>query len=245
MLSVKEKYFFEENRYINLGLLLSQSEVKHVNSTIEHLKEIESENACKELFESKYIRHPRENGAYRLADLVNKGEVFDIFYTHPRVLVAVEAVLGKQFKLSSLNYRSAKPDNGLQKLHVDWGNTVVAPNYRVCNSIWLLDDFIMENGSSRIVPKSHRLKQLPDQMIEDPFADHPDEIRILGPAGSLFVFNSHTWHGGNSYDTNADLRSIHSYFCLRSQPQQINQSKYITESTAIRIGKMGRYILDI
>ena len=243
MLTQKEKQFLEENGYLNLGVLLSESEVNSINTRMEELKEIEGENAGKELVESKYIRHPKEEGADRLADLVNKGKIFDVFYTHPRVLEGIETVLGKEFKLSSLNYRAAKPGMGLQKLHVDWGNTVVDSNYKVCNSIWLLDDFTMENGSTRIVPKSHMFKQLPDQALEDPFEEHPDEIRIMGTAGSVFIFNSHVWHGGTTNHTTADRRSIHSYFCSRDQAQQINQSKYITKNTAHRIGKKGRYIL--
>ena len=245
MLTPEEKQFLEKNGYLNLGVLLSESEVKSINSRIKELKEIEGENAGKELVESKYIRHPKEEGVDRLADLVNKGEMFDIFYTHPRVLEGIETVLGKEFKLSSLNYRAAKPGMGLQKLHVDWGNTVVDSKYKVCNSIWLLDNFTKENGSTRIVPKSHKLNILPDQELEDPFEEHPNEIRIKGPVGSVFIFNSHVWHGGTTNHTSSDRRSIHSYFCSRDQPQQINQSKYITKNTAQRIGNKGRYILDV
>ena len=245
MLTSNEENFLEENGYLNLGILLNDEEVETVNSRLEELKRIEGENAGIELVESKYIRHPKEEGADRLADLVNKGEIFDIFYTHPRVLAGIACVLGKEFKLSSLNYRAAKPGKGLQKLHVDWGNTVVNKKYKVCNSIWLLDDFTTENGSTRVVPKSHKLNMLPSQSLEDPFKEHPDEIKITGPAGSVFIFNSHVWHGGTNNHTQKDRRSIHSYFCCRDQPQQINQAKYITPKTANRIGKKGRYILDV
>ena len=245
MLTLEEKKFLEENGYLNLGVLLSKTEVEAINFRLEELKQIEGEDAGKELVESKYIRHPKEEGADRLADLVNKGEIFDVFYTHPRVLAGIAGVLGKEFKLSSLNYRAAKPGKGLQKLHVDWGNTVVNSNYKVCNSIWLLDDFTLENGSTRVVPKSHKFDVLPDQALEDPFAKHTDEIRITGPAGSVFIFNSHVWHGGTTNHTDKDRRSIHSYFCSRDQPQQINQAKYITQKTAHRIGKKGRHILDV
>ena len=100
MLTQKEKQFLEENGYLNLGVLLSESEVNSINTRMEELKEIEGENAGKELVESKYIRHPKEEGADRLADLVNKGKIFDVFYTHPRVLEGIETVLGKEFKLS-------------------------------------------------------------------------------------------------------------------------------------------------
>ncbi|MDA0937076.1 MAG: phytanoyl-CoA dioxygenase, partial [Bacteroidetes bacterium] len=86
MLTLEEKKFLEENGYLNLGVLLSKTEVEAINSRLEELNQIEGEDAGKELVESKYIRHPKEEGADRLADLVNKGEIFDVFYTHPRVL---------------------------------------------------------------------------------------------------------------------------------------------------------------
>jgi hypothetical protein len=96
---------------------LSTEQVQKIN---QRLDELMTQEGGAELADSKYIRHPKEEGADRLADLVNKGEIFDIFYTHPRVLAGIEAVLGQSFKLSSLNYRAAKPSKGLQKLHVDW-----------------------------------------------------------------------------------------------------------------------------
>ncbi|NBS20083.1 MAG: phytanoyl-CoA dioxygenase, partial [Flavobacteriia bacterium] len=70
-------------------------------------------------------------------------------------------------------------------------------------------------------------------------------IRILAPAGSVFIFNSHVWHGGTTNLTQADRRSIHSYFCSRDQPQQVDQKRYIKQSTADRIGAKGRRVLDV
>jgi len=245
MLTNQEIEFLDTYGYLNLGQLLTAEQVKQVNVRIEELMQSEGENAGAELAESKYIRHPKEEGADRLANLVNKGSMFDVFYTHPRVLASIEAVLGQSYKLSSLNYRAAKPGKGLQKLHVDWKNTVVNGSYKVCNSIWLFDDFTAQNGSTRIVPKSHKLKSLPDEVMADPNDKHPDEIRIIAPAGSVFIFNSHVWHGGTTNQTDQVRRSIHSYFCTREQPQQIDQKKYITEETLHRISEKGRHILDV
>jgi ectoine hydroxylase-related dioxygenase (phytanoyl-CoA dioxygenase family) len=245
MLSKSDIEFLDTYGYLNLGQLLTVEKVRQVNDRIYELMDREGENAGAELAESKYIRHPKEEGADRLADLVNKGEVFDVFYMHDLVLAGIEAVLGKDYKLSSLNYRAAKPNNGLQKLHVDWKNTVADGAYQVCNSIWLLDDFTAENGSTRIVPKSHKLKSLPDEVMADPLEKHPDEIRIIAPAGSVFIFNSHVWHGGTTNQTDKVRRSIHSYFCRRELPQQIDQKKYLTAETSERIGEKGRGILDV
>ena len=245
MLTNQEFEFLDTYGYLNLGQLLTLEQVEQVNERLAELLQSEGENAGAELQESKYIRHPKEEGADRLADLVNKGMIFDIFYTQPRVLAGIEAVLGHSYKLSSLNYRAAKPGKGLQKLHVDWKNTVVSGSYKVCNSIWLLDDFTEYNGATRIVPKTHKLDILPEEAMPNPTEKHPDEIRIIAPAGSVFIFNSHVWHGGTTNETTHDRRSIHSYFCTRDQPQQIDQKKYITPETLRRISARGRHILDV
>lgn len=81
--------------------------------------------------------------------------------------------------------------------------------------------------------------------MEDPMLKHPDEICIIAPTGSVYIFNSHVWHGGTNNETAHDRRSIHSYFCTREQPQQIDQKKYITDETKQRIGSAGQWILDV
>ncbi|SHI87144.1 phytanoyl-CoA dioxygenase family protein [Pseudozobellia thermophila] len=245
MLSKDELGFLEENGYLDLGQLLTDEEVGAINNRIDELLVEEGENAGSELAESKYIRHPKEEGAHRLADLVNKGAVFDVFYTHPKVLAGIAAVLGNDYKLSSLNYRAAKPGKGLQKLHVDYKNAVVDQAYKVCNSIWLLDDFTPENGATRIVPGTHKSDRLPDEVLKDPYLPHPEEILINAPAGSVFIFNSHVWHGGTTNTTSKTRRSIHSYFCAADQPQQIDQKKYITQETRNRISNRAKEILDV
>jgi ectoine hydroxylase-related dioxygenase (phytanoyl-CoA dioxygenase family) len=245
MLTQQEIETLNQEGYLFLGQLLTETEVAEVNDRITALMQAEGENAGAELVASKYIRYPKEAGADRLADLVNKGSVFDKFYTHPRVLAGIEAVIGSQYKLSSLNYRAAKPGKGLQKLHVDWRNAVANGAYKVCNTIWLLDDFTEHNGATRIVPGTHKLPILPDEAMADPMLKHPDEIRIIAPAGSVYLFNSHVWHGGTNNETAHDRRSIHSYFCSREQPQQIDQKAYITEETKQRIGLSGQWILDV
>jgi len=234
-LSPAEKDFLDQNGYLNLGQLLTPLQVEQINAKIYSLMTTEGEKAGSELLDSPYIRHPKEAGADRLADLVNKGDVFDVFYTHPRVLAGIAHVLGRSIKLSSLNYRAAKPGMGLQKLHVDWHESVPPGEYKVCNSIWLLDNFSKANGATRIVPGTHLSGELPQHLLADPEAPHPDEVIIEAPAGSVFIFNSHAWHGGTTNQKEKSRRSIHSYFCRSDQPQQVDQSRYIKTETLNRL----------
>jgi len=147
--------------------------------------------------------------------------------------------------LSSLNFRAAKPNRGLQKLHVDWHEAVSPGPYRVCNSIWLLDDFSVANGATRLVPRTHLCGKMPDEEMEDPLQPHPNEIILEAPAGTVVIFNSHVWHGGTTNRTKQPRRAIHSYFCRRDEPQQTPQQKFIQQDTLDRIPNAARWLLNV
>lgn len=245
LFSDEEKEILDFEGYLSLGCLLSEQEMDALIDRVGELVHKEGEQGGHELFKAKHIKHPKEEGVDRLANLVNKGEVFDPLYTHPKLLAAVSHLLGAEFKLSSLNYRAAKPGKGLQKLHVDWREAIEPGDYRVCNSIWLLDDFFVENGATRLVPKSHLLGKTPEEVMEDPLDTYRDEIILEAPAGTVVVFNSHVWHGGTVNHTDKDRRAIHSYFCRRDQPQQTDQKMWILEETIERIGEPGRWLLNV
>lgn len=187
----------------------------------------------------------QEAGTARLSDLVNKGEVFDIFYTHPLVLAGVAHVLQGDVKLSSLNSRAALPGQGHQGLHADWGPLELSEGFQVCNSIWLLDDFTPDNGATRVVPGTHRSGRSPADVLEDPSATHPDEQLLLASAGTVVIFNSHLWHGGTTNRTDRPRRAVHSYFTRRHQPQQLDQRAYVRDATRRRLSPVARYIVDV
>ena len=170
--------------------------------------------------------------------------MFDPCFTDSRVLACISHVLG-DFKLSSLNFRAALPGHGLQPLHADYGSPVRPGEYQVCNSIWLLDDFTADNGATRVVPGSHRFARRAREALADPAAPHPDEIRLVAPAGTVVVFNSHLWHGGTLNRSDRARRALHSYFTRRANGQQLNQKKYIRPETLARLSPAARFILDV
>src|SRR5205085_3967068 len=138
-------------------------------------------------------------GARRLTKLVDKGEVFDLVIQSARVLDCMESVLGPELKLSSLNVRSADPNNNwAQPLHADSGAIADERGYWVCNSVWMLDDFTAENGAIRMVPGSQRWGRLPrpDERCEG-------ETLVMGPAGTVVIMNAHMWHGATANRTPA------------------------------------------
>lgn len=244
-LSPDETRFLDEKGYLPLHDVLTTELLEGLRSRLDELLQEEGDAAGSELLESKMVKHPTEEGAERLSDLVNKGRVFDRCYTHPRILAAVAHVVGPHFKLSSLNSRASRPGFGLQALHADYPSAVSPGDYRVCNTIWLLDDFTEENGATRLVPGSHLSGATPEEAMSDPRKPHPDEILLVEPAGTVVVFNSHVWHGGTENRSRAPRRALHAYFCRRDQTQQIDQGRYITAETFDRLSPEARWILDV
>ncbi|MDA0586738.1 MAG: phytanoyl-CoA dioxygenase family protein [Planctomycetota bacterium] len=170
----------------------------------------------------------QEEGSRRLANLVNKGEVFQRVVVEPRLLGLVELVISGGFKLSSLNVRSANPHNGIgQPLHADMGAVADERGFWVCNSVWMLDDFTADNGPLRVVPGSHHWGQTPQETLEDPSAPHPEEAILTGKAGTVVVMNAHCWHGGQANRTDRPRTALHAFFSRRDKPQQQYQKRLI------------------
>ena len=202
------------------------------------------------------IEAHQEKGADRLANLVNKDPIFEKCFTHPRILAAMDHVLSGNIKLNSLNGRAAVPGEGLQSLHTDFGHgtgdkrrfveTAVEPgHYRVCNSIWLLDDFTEENGATRVVPGSHRWHKVPSEEMPQPMASHPDEQLLIFPAGTVVIVNGHTWHGGTLNVSNRPRRALHSSFSERAYCQLTVQRRYIVGEVYSRLSPAARHVLEL
>lgn len=204
---------------------------------LEELWEEEGEKAGLEVHQ--------QPGARRLADLVNKGAVFDAVWQNPRVLAAAYAIFGRPFKLFSLNARDALPGQGAQALHADWGPREADEPCRVVNAIWMLDPFRPETGATRIVPGSHRLAGGPTDHLADPEAPHPHERLAVGEIGSVLVYNAHAWHGGTRNQGSGRRRALHCAFVDRDFPQQTDQRRYLRPETAARLSPVARYLLDV
>ncbi|MFJ8015059.1 phytanoyl-CoA dioxygenase family protein [Streptomyces sp. NPDC096339] len=227
----------DERGFVVLRDLLSVHQVEELRRRLVDLLAEEGESAGTEV--------NKEPGTERVSDLVNKGGVFEVCFTHPLLLAAVHRVLG-EFKLSSLSSRSPSTSQGDQPLHADWGGTAPEPgDYQVFNSIWVLDAFTVDNGATRVVPGSHLWAQSPADVMMDPTAPHPAEELVLAPSGSLVIFNGHLWHGGTRNRSGRPRQALHSYFTRRSNAQQLDQAAFARAETLARLSLAARFILDV
>ncbi|HZT32055.1 MAG TPA: phytanoyl-CoA dioxygenase family protein [Bryobacteraceae bacterium] len=235
MLSDSEKRQLDEQGYLVLPDLMGPALLAEVRARVEELFAKEGEKAGAEF--------KQEPGARRLANLVDKGEVFERVILTPRVLEAMAHVLGKEFKLSSLNVRAANPHGDCaQPLHADSGALADERGYWVCNSVWMLDDFTEENGATRMIPGSHRWRRLPPPDCYDP---QPGEQLVTGKAGTVVVMNAHMWHGASANRTGRPRRAMHVYYTRWDKPQQQYQKALVREEVQRRLSPEARRLLAL
>ncbi len=228
----------DEQGWVVLPGVMDREFLEAARVRVEELWEQEGENAGWEF--------RKEPGARRLANLVDKGEVFERVVSHPQVLEFVRHVLGEDCKLSSLNARSTDPFWAeAQPLHCDAGAVSDERGFWVCNTIWLLDNFTPDNGATRVVPGSHRWGRLPQEVLADPAAPHPEQVLVTGESGTVVVMNTHAWHGGTANRTAKPRRALHGFYCRRDKPQQQYQKALLREETMRRMPLEVRQILAL
>jgi ectoine hydroxylase-related dioxygenase (phytanoyl-CoA dioxygenase family) len=237
-MTVSDRESLDRFGYVVIEDVLEANALEIVRNRVEELYDVEGENAGSEF--------RNEPGARRLANLVDKGEVFERLIAIPRILEQVAHVLGNEFKLSSFNARSANPfSTEAQPLHCDAAALPDEKGFWVCNTIWLLDDFTANNGATRIVPGSHKWCKLPESVLQHPAAPHPQETLVLGRAGSVVVMNTHAWHGGTANRTGSDRRALHAFYCRNDKPQQQYQKRLLRPETQSRLSSELRVLLAL
>ncbi|MBL8220508.1 MAG: phytanoyl-CoA dioxygenase family protein [Bryobacterales bacterium] len=228
----------DEQSFVVLEHFMSAAFLEEVRAQLEAVFAAEGETAGSEF--------RQEQDTKRLANLVDKGEVFRTLISMPEILEYVGAVIPGEFKLSSLNARAPNPQSDwVQPLHCDTGSLPDEKGNTICNVIWMLDDFTAANGATRLVPGSHRWGRLPQEVMEDAMAAHPEEILLLAPAGSVAVVNTHAWHGGTANRSGGPRRCVHAFYTRWDKPQQQFQDGMLSKETKAALSPELRKLLAI
>ncbi len=235
MLSPSEKQQLDDLGYLVLPGFVPPPMLDALRDRVETLWAEEGDQAGSEFRD--------EPGTRRLANLVDKGAIFADIVTMPKILECMEHVIGPGYKLSSLNARSTNPHNGdAQPWHADTGAVADERGYWVCNSIWMLDDFTVENGATRMIPRSHTWRRLPGP---GDAGSLPGEELVTGRAGTVVIMNTHMWHGGTANHTDRCRRALHAFYTRDDKPQQQYQKRLLRPETLAALTPSQRRVLSI
>ncbi|MEM7341779.1 MAG: phytanoyl-CoA dioxygenase family protein [Actinomycetota bacterium] len=121
-------------------------------------------------------------------------EAWEALGTH---LVVLELAAGLMTQPTfAAHGRNPQPGFGQQGLHADSRPRAPGDPVLAVTAIWMIDAFTEHNGATRVVPGTHVQRGAVPRRLAQPDAHHPDEVIIVGPAGSVVVLNGHVWHSG-------------------------------------------------
>jgi len=199
--------------------------------------------------------------------LINKGLIFQKLFENEVAHEIVEHVLGPHFLLSDFSATITHPGNGQMGLHKDqwWfpeprmpaeshqrcgsidrsnvskGLPCVAKSPInppvICNVLWMISDFTVDNGGTRIVPGSHLSGTNPE-----PHGDYKT-INATGRAGSAVIFEGRTWHSADLNTSNASRYGITTYYGAPQFRQMLNFTYGMKQEVTNNLSSKSRALL--
>ena len=127
--------------------------------------------------------------------LVNRHKFFRDILEHELPLQITKEILGPQtlnesFLVHSFGANVTRPGSGQQGIHRDRAGAVpLSAGPAQTRFIWCLDDFVNENGATRVVPGSHRDTEPQDWSV------YYESVPAEAPAGSVLIYTDMLLHG--------------------------------------------------
>jgi ectoine hydroxylase-related dioxygenase (phytanoyl-CoA dioxygenase family) len=129
---------------------------------------------------------------------------------HPSVLPIIKEMLqegsyqkSEQFNLLCFDARDPNSNTEVQQLHSDSNLPGQGSYPLIMIALFMLDDFTVENGATRILPLSHLRSDYPENKRK-----YDAEKSIEAGKGSVLIFNGALWHGGGKKTINSSRWAV-------------------------------------
>lgn len=190
------------NGYVVLTGFLSPQEVWQVRKVVDFLCEHELAHAK---------AHCYGDHLQRVWNLLNKHYIFHDLLLSPQIDLWMNRIFAREtshrkYFLSSFQANILKAGARAQILHIDTPFPDPVPYHTLkANTIWLLDDFTVNNGATEVIPGSHRRNFRPPRT---PTPDLERElVKVIAPIGSLLITHGSLWHR-SGHNQSMDSRSV-------------------------------------
>lgn len=188
----------DENGYFVIPNALSEEETIRLKSMLER----DYEKYSPHYVNSKGTQHGLNDKSFEkvVYNMHNKDIDYLPYLCHESYMPLVSHMLkqgsyqnSEPFHLLNISARSPLEGAPQQQLHLDSNLPGKGSYPLIMVVILMLDDFNKQNGTTRLVPKSHKRS---DYALDG--VNYDDEVLVEAKAGSVLVFNGALWHGGSS-----------------------------------------------
>ncbi len=130
----------------------------------------------------------------RVWAIVRKAPIFRSLIQHPTVVSVWKRLLGEDVIASTFTANIVDPGAPSGGWHIDYPYWAMQPPFPsgalTGQTVWMLDDFTVENGATACIPGSHKTLRRPE-LGE---ADGLEMCIAAAPKGSILFTNGAIWH---------------------------------------------------
>ena len=187
-----------EQGYVIIPDLITEQEIAELRAELEPLLNSTGRN----FFEGKKTQ--------RLYAVIEKTFVCNVLAEHPLILALLDRLFSPGYLLSQLQVINILSGEQAQPIHFDDGFYQLPRPRKPLGAatIWALDDFTEENGSTLLIPGSH---QWDDRRPDE--ADMAKQVKCQMTAGSVVFFLGTTWHGGGANSSSNSRLAVTAQYC--------------------------------
>ena len=176
----------------------------------------------------------------RVWALVGKSPIFRSLLQHPIVVAVWKRMLGEDVIASTFTANIVGPGAPAGGWHIDypyWAMQAPFPSGSLTGqTVWMLDDFTVENGATACIPGSHKTLRRPE-LGE---AEGSEACIATAPKGSILFTNGAIWHQSrpNLTDTSrVGLLGMYNRSVVLPQedmPRQLTDAELAGESDVLK-----------
>jgi ectoine hydroxylase-related dioxygenase (phytanoyl-CoA dioxygenase family) len=189
------KLAFEKDGYMVIKNFISSNKLNYLIKVTEKLRKFELKNEYAYIYGNGKLQ--------RVYNLIAKDKEYINLLTQNLVYEILEnffdhTTFHTKYYLSSYQANILMPGAKEQKVHVDSSVPDPLPPWKIrLNINFLLDDFNQSNGSTIVIPGSHRLFKKPNPID----LQNQKQEKITAPKGSIVFWHGHLWHKSGNNET--------------------------------------------
>jgi ectoine hydroxylase-related dioxygenase (phytanoyl-CoA dioxygenase family) len=141
-------------------------------------------------------------------------------YMNPFVLELTQKILGKNFQLHLQNSIINKPQ--LEHHQTSWHRDLPYQDWVISkplafNAFYCLTDFTETNGSTVVLPFSHKIDHFPsEEYVKE------NEVKVIAKAGSVIFFDSMLYHRASNNESDSTRFGVNHLFVVPIIKQQVD-----------------------
>jgi ectoine hydroxylase-related dioxygenase (phytanoyl-CoA dioxygenase family) len=234
----KRKSFFEENGYLIIENFINKEFTTELRNIVNKIAKLQ-------LNDSSAYLYGKQKKLQRIYNLIGKSDCFIDLILDNRFETLLEYffqrdTLHQKYYLSSYQANILYPGAESQILHTDIATPEPLPPWPVrLNLNILLDGFTEKNGSTLVLPGSHKKLRKPN------LNTNLNLKKLIAPAGSLVMWTGHLWHKSGENNSNSSRSALLACYASSYMREIATEENYLYVNSFHKINQMPRKLFDL